>query len=159
MRKIIPIIFACITVMAGCTSLDCPLNNTVYCKYRLQGSTTRLADTLTISTPRRTGTDSVIVNKDVNTDSIVLPMSYSLPADTFFFETRDTLKRTFLDTVIVKKENYPHFESIDCSPAFFHTITGVQTTHHRIDSISINCKEVTYDETKSHFYIYFGYRD
>lgn len=159
MRKIIPIIFASIMVMAGCTSLDCPLNNTVYSKYKLQGDITRLTDTLTISTPRRTGIDSVIVNRNVNIDSILLPMSYSQPADTFFFETRDTLKRAYLDTVIVRKEDYPHFESVDCSPSFFHTITGIETTHHRIDSISINCKEVTYDETKPHFYIYFGYRD
>ena len=105
MRKIIPIIFASIMVMAGCTSLDCPLNNTVYSKYKLQGDITRLTDTLTISTPRRTGIDSVIVNRDVNIDSILLPMSYSQPADTFFFETRDTLKRAYLDTVIVRKED------------------------------------------------------
>ncbi len=159
MRKIIPILIAAITAMVSCTSLDCPLNNTVYTTYKLDGYISYLEDTLTISTCRKAGTDSVLFNKGVNVDSFSLPMSYSQPADTLFVQTRDTLLRTFLDTVIVSKENFPHFESVDCSPSFFHTITGVQTTHHRIDSISINCKEVTYDVSKPHFYIYFGNRD
>ena len=99
-------------LMAACSTLDCPLNNTVYTKYRLAGNITTLTDTLTISTNRIEGTDSVLINKDVNVDSFILPMS-----------------------------------------------TGVKTTHNSIDSIVINCKEVTYDETKPHFYIYFGHRD
>ena len=40
----------------------------------------------------------------------------------------------------------------------YYIITGVQTTHHFIDSIVINKKEVNYDATKAHFYIYFGNR-
>ena len=158
MRKIIPVIFLAILVMAGCTSLDCTLNNTVYTKYKLGGNITTLADTLTISTTKIAGNDSVLINKDVAVDSFMLPMSYSQPEDIFYFEMRDTLHRVFIDTVRVSKENHPHFESVDCSPSYFHTITGVQTTHHKIDSIVINHKDVNYDAAKAHFYIYFGHR-
>ncbi len=158
MRKIIPIICLAILMMVGCTTLDCPLNNTVYTKYKLGGSMTTLADTLTISTLRMEGNDSVLINKDVAVDSFMLPMSYSQPEDIFYFEMRDTLHRVFVDTVRVSKENRPHFESVDCSPSFFHTITGVSTTHNKIDSIVINHKDVNYDATKVHFYIYFGHR-
>ena len=52
-------------LMAACSTLDCPLNNTVYTKYRLAGNITTLTDTLTISTNRIEGTDSVLINKDV----------------------------------------------------------------------------------------------
>lgn len=159
MRKIIPLLFVVFTLMVGCSSLDCPLNNTVYTKYKLMGKITPLSDTLTITTTKLEGTDNVIINKDVNIDTFILPMSYTRPEDVFFFEMRDTaLHKVFHDTVRVKKEDQPHFESLDCKPSYFHTITSVETTHNRIDSIVINNKEVNYDATKPHFYIYFGER-
>ena len=148
-----------VLAMVGCTSLDCPLNNTVYTKYKLQGNITTLKDTLTISTTKQEGTDSVLINKDVNVDSFSLPMSYALQEDILYFEVHDTLNRVFKDTVKVAKQNESHFESVDCSPSFFHTITGVKTTHNLIDSIVINKKEVNYDASKAHFYIYFGTRN
>lgn len=157
MRKIIPILLSTILMM-GCASLDCPLNNTVYTKYKLAGNITTLSDTLTISTLRMDGADSVLINQDVMVDSFSIPISYSQPEDILFFEMRDTLGVTYRDTIKVRKENEAHFESVDCSPAFFHTITGVETTHNKIDSIVINNKAVNYDATKAHFLIYFGTR-
>lgn len=88
MRKIIPFVVFMVLAMMGCTSLDCPLNNTVYTKYKLMGDNKTLKDTLTISTKKIEGTDSVLINKDVNVDSFSLPMSYSLDEDVLFF--RDT---------------------------------------------------------------------
>lgn len=148
-----------ITLMVGCTSLDCPLNNTIYTKYKLQGNITTLNDTLTISTTKQKGVDSVLINKDVKVDSFMLPISYKQPEDVLYFEIANQEGQVYHDTVVVKKENYSHFESVDCSPSFFHTITGVETTHNLIDSIVINHKEVNYDASKAHFYIYFGTRD
>ncbi len=40
MRKIIPILLLTILTMVGCSTLDCPLNNTVYTKYKLDGTVT-----------------------------------------------------------------------------------------------------------------------
>lgn len=159
MRKIIPLLFVVFTLMVGCSSLDCPLNNTVYTKYKLMGSITKLSDTLTISTTKLDGSDNVIINQDVGIDTFVLPMSYTRPEDVFFLEMRDTaLNKVFHDTIKVRKEDRPHFESVDCQPSYFHTINNVETTHNRIDSIVINNKEVNYDATNPHFYIYFGQR-
>ena len=159
MRKIIPFVIFMVLAMMGCTSLDCPLNNTVYTKYKLMGDNKTLKDTLTVSTKKIEGTDSVLINKDVNVDSFSLPMSYSLDEDVLFFEIHTLSKQVFKDTVTVSKENRSHFESVDCSPSFFHTITDVKTTHNYIDSIVINQKEVNYDASKAHFYIYFGSRN
>ena len=148
-----------VLAMVGCTSLDCPLNNTTYTKYRLMGNITTLNDTMTISTTKTEGTDSVLINKDVKVDSFILPMSYHQPEDVFYFEIRNQENQVFKDTVTVKKEDFSHFESVDCNPAFFHTITEVKTTHDLIDSIVINNKDVNYDASKAHFYIYFGNRN
>ena len=159
MRKIIPCLVFMVLAMVGCTSLDCPLNNTTYTKYRLMGNITTLNDTMTISTTKTEGTDSVLINKDVKVDSFILPMSYHQPEDVFYFEIRNQENQVFKDTVTVKKEDFSHFESVDCNPAFFHTITEVKTTHNLIDSIVINNKDVNYDASKAHFYIYFGKRN
>ena len=145
-------------IVAGCSSIDCPLNNTTYTKYKLMGNIKTLQDTMTISTTKTAGTDSVLINKDVKVDSFILPMSYHQPEDVFYFEIRNRDHQMWKDTVTVKKENYSHFESVDCGPSFFHTITEVKTTHNYIDSIVINNKEVNYDASKAHFYIYFGNR-
>lgn len=123
------------------------------------GDIKTLNDTMTISTTKQEGTDSVLINKDVKVDSFILPMSYHQPEDVFYFEVKNQYHQVFNDTIVVKKEDKPHFESVDCSPAFFHTITEVKTTHNLIDSIVINNKEVNYDASKAHFYIYFGTRN
>jgi hypothetical protein len=139
-----------ILILAACSSVDCPLNNTVYANYKLMGKVTTLPDMLTISTTRQDGSDSILINRQVNTDSFYLPMSYGLDVDTLYFQTN-----TLIDTVWIEKTNHPHFESVDCGLNYFHTITGVSCTHNAIDSIVINKKEVTYDISQQHFYIYF----
>ena len=160
MRKIIPILLFAIMTMVGCSTLDCPLDNTVYTKYKLDGNIKQLTGaTLTVWTPTKSGVDSTLLNQQENPDSFKLPMSYFNAADTLYFEVTDQLQRVFLDTVTVSKDNHQHFESIDCNPSYFHTIQEVKTTHNLIDSIVINHKDVNFDETKAHFLIYFGTRD
>lgn len=143
-----------IFIMAGCSSIDCPLNNRVYAKYKLAGNVKTLSDSLTLSANLGDGNDSVIINKSVNTDSFELPMSYQRSEDVFFMELKNS-NGTQFDTIKVSKTNAPHFEAVDCSPAIFHVITGVKYTKNRIDTIVINNPNVTYDATKSTFLIHF----
>ena len=119
------------------------------------GDNKTLKDTLTISTKKIEGTDSVLINKDVNVDSFSLPMSYSLDEDVLFFEIHTLSKQVFKDTVTVSKENRSHFESVDCSPAMFHDIEGVRFTQHAIEDIKVNYNKVTYNDPKAHLLIYF----
>lgn len=153
------LLFVLFLLVTACSSIDCPLNSLVYTQYQLMDATGRadtLSDTLTISTNRSEGNDSVLINKSVNTTTFSLPISYSHQQDIFFFETKDTLtKQTLLDTVNVTKEDTPHFESVDCAPAFFHKIVSIDYTQHNIDSVIINCADVNYDTSKKHVYIYF----
>ena len=171
MRKIVENKFRALPFLAvaamllavSCASIDCPMNSLVYTQYQLRtpgGAVDTLADTLTISTTRTDGYDSVLINKNVATTEFSLPISYSQPEDVFFIETKDSvLKNSIFDTITVTKEDYPHFESVDCSPAFFHTITGVHCTHNVIDSVVIVNPDVNYDTSQKHFYIYFKHRD
>ncbi len=139
-----------VLLLAACSSVDCPLNNTVYSNYKLMGKVTTLTDTLTILTKRQNGSDTVLINQQVNTDSFSLPVSYGQEVDELYFHTN-----ALRDTVWVSKTNEPHFESVDCGLNYFHTIQGVRFTRNAIDSIVIKHKEVNYDVSKQHFYIYF----
>ena len=135
---------------ASCSSVDCPLNNTVYANYKLAGQVTTLPDTLTITTNRNNGSDTVLINQQLNTDSFSLPMSYGGSSDIIFMQANH-----LRDTLMIDKTNQPHFESVDCGLNYFHTIQGIRYTRNAIDSIVINNKEGDYDVSKKHFYIYF----
>ena len=46
-----------VMALAACSSIDCPLNNVVYAKYKLKGDVTKLEDYLTVTTKRADGND------------------------------------------------------------------------------------------------------
>lgn len=158
MRKIIVAIISLVAFCA-CSSIDCPVDNVVATVYEMRkatGDADTLRDTLSIITIRHDGTDSVLLNRSVNTTSIQLPISYVNPIDTLYFIVSDTSNVTTIDRVCIEKTNIPHFESVDCAAAYFHTIDNVTTTHNRIDSISINKRTVNYDLSTAHIYLYFS---
>lgn len=156
MRKIILAAVSALAVSA-CSSIDCPVQNSVYTSYKLfkaNGQADTLTDTLTILTKRVDGTDSVVFNRGVSLLKFDLPISYTNAEDTFIFHRKSTTAEAY-DTVRIQKDNYAHFESVDCQIAYFHTITGVSTTGHFIDSITVNKSTVDYDTSTEHFHLYF----
>lgn len=159
MRKVIVVILA-IAAMAACTSIDCPVNNKVVTNYTLKkadGTADTLnTDTIWVIAQRTVVADTMVLNSqyDICT-GFQLPISYTQPEDILFLVLGDTTKTRYVDTIRIKKENYPHFESVDCSASYFHKITAVSTTHNVIDSIVIHNADVNYDDKQEHFYIYF----
>ncbi len=160
MRKII-LAIVLVAAITACTSIDCPVQNLVYTNYALKkanGTTDTLnTDTLWIITKRANGTDTLLLNAlcGSSASSFSLPISYTQPEDVFITLLCDTAGHQLLDTIRIKKESYPHFESVDCQAAYFHKITAVNTTHHAIDSLVIHYPDVNYDVKKTHYYIYF----
>lgn len=146
-----------ILLLSACSSIDCPLNNQVAVVYKLMGDVSPLADSLTITTIRFDQNDPVILNSVVNVDSFQLPISYNRPEDVLYFQRSNATGWSITDTVVIEKEDFPHFEAIDCNPSYFHEIKNVRYTRLGIDSIVINQPKVTYDATKSHLYVYFKY--
>lgn len=144
--------------LLSCSSIDCPVQNKVYTVYDLlkaDGTTDTLkVDTLSIITKRVDDTDTTLLNRAVGITTFDLNISYTQPEDVFYFTLLDTLGNVYHDTVYVQKEDYPHFESVDCQAAYFHQLTGVRSTHNVIDSIVINNSTVNYDATNEHFHVY-----
>lgn len=142
-------------LVCACSTIDCPVQNTVrtyYGLYKADQTTDTLKAVMSIYSFRRDG-DSLVLNQGESLTAFSLPIGYSNPEDTLYFEfTLDT--ETITDTVWIKKENIPHFESVDCSAAFFHRLTAVRCTHGYIDSIGINNSLVDYDANTEHLKLY-----
>ena len=141
--------------VVSCSTIDCPVDNLVETRYRFlntAGDSLVLMDTLSITSMRTDG-EEVLLNRKVGMATIQVPISYSHPEDILVFNVYNN-EYSIVDTVWVKKDDIPHFESVDCNASFFHTITGVRYTTNFIDSIVINDPSVDYDKTTIHFYIY-----
>lgn len=156
-RKLLPLLMVLIAV--ACSTIDCPVQNTVLTVYNVYDGeeADTLNDTLYVWSPRRDGRDTLL-NRGVGITNFSLPISYQHPEDTLIFYIADTAGVWTLDTVWVKKDDIPHFESVDCSPSFFHRLTGVRSTHRGIDTIIINHSQVDYDRSTAHFHISFKAR-
>jgi len=158
MRKVVvTALVACI--LAACSSINCPVEHTVATKYHIydaNGEDLSLASALTVTTRQSNDTIITLYNLATAMTSFSLPISYSHPEDILFFTFSTALGDSIYgtDTVWVKKEDIPHFESVDCNASFFHRLTDVRYTTHFIDSIVINNPSVTYDQTTIHFRFY-----
>ena len=145
-------------LMVACSSVDCPVDSSVTTLYQFRnsdGTEYKLSDTLTVKSQGAGGKDTTLYNKAVNVTSLALPISYQQPEDVLVFHFDNSNKDLHVvDTVWLKKDDYPHFESVDCSATYFHTITGLRYTCNNIDSIVINNPSVTYDSQTVHFYLY-----
>ena len=147
--------FIVMAFVVSCSTIDCPVNNIVETRYRFyntDGDSLVLMDTLTITSKRNDNTE-VLLNRKVGSATIPVPISYSHPEDILVFNVYNS-EYSIVDTVWVKKDDIPHFESVDCNASFFHKITGIRHTTNFIDSIVINNPTVDYDKTTIHFYIY-----
>lgn len=154
-RKLTPLLVGLLALCA-CSSIDCPVQHTVlsyYAVYNADQKVDTLRDTLSVFIHRVVRGDTLLLNSLGKGTAFSLPVSYANPEDTLFFLFRNHPFEA-IDTVWVKKENIPHFESVDCSASFFHRLTAVRSTHYAIDSITINNPKVDYDPTTVHFHLY-----
>lgn len=161
MRKLL--FFFVVLWLAACSSIDCPVQNIVSVQYEIRdkaGNALSLTDSLSVVTMRQDGeyvdvtallnSEDVTLNRLIGKSSFSLPISYSHPEDILFFCFTNSVE-TVVDTVWIKKDDIPHFESVDCNAAFFHEITDVRHTRHYIDSLVLLNKSVTYDQQTIHF--------
>ncbi|MBR1388278.1 MAG: hypothetical protein IJ569_01495 [Prevotella sp.] len=144
-------------LLGACSSVDCPVQNVVSVQYVICDSTgterSLARDSLSILSQRNNGTDTVLLNRLVGKSSFSLPISYSHPEDILLFVFANSSRR-LVDTVWIKKEDIPHFESVDCNAAFFHELTDVRYTQHAIDSLVLKNRSVNYDVSTIHFHLY-----
>ena len=150
-------VFHLLAAVSSCSSIDCPVQNKVRTVYSIrsciEATADTLKDTLTVVSSRLDKKDTILLSASYNITQFSLPIGYANPEDTLYFAFRNGPFRA-IDTVWVKKENIPHFESVDCNATFFHRLTAIRSTHHAIDSITINNSSVTYDASAQHLYLY-----
>lgn len=138
-------------VTTSCSSIDCPVKNTVAVYYAMMKHDAdgvlvadTLQDTLWVWTKRSNGSDTLILNSLVGQSAFSLPISHQHPEDMLVFAISDTAHVITLDTLWLAKDDTPHFESVDCAVRFFHQLTGIRSTNHGIDSVVIRIPSVTY---------------
>lgn len=160
MRNIIlPI---CALLISACSSIDCPVQNTVAVQYAVgyddefgEQVTETFTDTLWVWTQRIDGKDTLLLNRGTGLTGFSLPVSYKHPEDILVFAVADTAHVLTVDTVWMKKDDIPHFESVDCSAHFFHHITAIRSTNNRIANITIKEPRVTYNQDVTNLLIQF----
>ena len=167
-RSAFIILLTIVVVTTSCSSIDCQLNGSVYCKYQLKDqylNDVAFAYPLTVTLCDTDSGDYVIINSESNVSAIDIPMSYGNATDVLKFTlmVTDTIAdedtvyyvtTPHTDTIRITKTNEPFFESIDCAPRYNHTIEEVQSSHNFIDSLAINNKKVTNDASKKNIYIF-----
>ncbi|MGN0220829.1 MAG: DUF6452 family protein [Prevotella sp.] len=149
--------FVTASLLPSCSSIDCPVQNTVTCSYLVcnaEGVAAELQDTLNVFTPRRDGTDTLLLNRSVKTKSFSIPMSFSLAEDTIVLQLKGA-DYAVEDTVFVEKTNEPRFESVDCQAVFFHTITRARAKGTLLEDVIINKASVDYDASTPHLHLLF----
>lgn len=154
MKKALLLIFS--ACMVACTSIDCPVQHSVMAHYAVMTSdltaADTLRDTLSVTTKKMDRKDTLLLNQAIGVTSFSVNVSYTNPEDTLFFQFKN-YPYMAVDTVWMKKENTPHFESVDCSASYFHSITAIRTTHHAIDTVTINNPSIDYDPQRVHFHL------
>ena len=144
--------------LSACSGIDCPLDNVVSMKcglYSAEDETSlRLSDTLTV----RAGgiKDTVLLNRAQGISDFLVPLRQGVTTDTLLFCFSNAERQSATDTVYVTHTNQPHFESIDCPLAVFHTVQSVRWTSHHlsampltIDSIAIVRQLVDYEDVEN----------
>ena len=110
------LLFLGVALVASCSSIDCPVKNVVATYYNVydgEGVSLELTDTLTIWSKTKEGKDTILLNRGIEIESFSLPISKSHPEDELYFHFFN-LNYDETDTVWIQKEDYPHFESLEC---------------------------------------------
>ena len=155
MKKII-LFFSIVLILSACSTVDCPLNNRVMARYafkKADGTPDTLRDSLTVKAIRMEN-DTLLLNSGIDLTAFDIAVSYTRKEDILGFTYKSDDGEISHDTLWIEKENYPHLESVECGPKFFHTITNLKYTRNRIDRIEINKKTVEYESSDEIFHIY-----
>lgn len=134
-----------LVLFSSCDLLNCTQADVSMLRmeiYDAAGSKVMLPDTLTISA---CGTDKILVNRDVNTSEILLPLSYHALRDTFIMNYYGKYY-SLQDTLFLEKTNDVYFESPDCPTVMMHTILGASCTNEFLASVEVVSEKVNFEE-------------
>lgn len=106
-------------------------------------------DTLDSLTVTALGTDSILLNNQKKVHTLMLPLRYSSDSTILVFHYAYVADPTFNDTVYIKQDNTPYFESMDCGYSMRQSILGLRHSEEELDSIYISNKQANTDGTQN----------
>lgn len=155
---------AAVVALTGCSSIDCSLDSVVVWTLTFYDSTTeepmKLPCVLTVDAAGA----GTLFNRAMGVESMELPMSHAAEADTLYLKWASPASNSeggaatyaATDVLVLRHDNYGHFDAMDCPAAVFHTITDAQFTTHSlktfpiaIDSVSIIRPKVDYQDVEN----------
>jgi len=165
MKKLIPLALILITFypvcsifLAACSENNCSIagREMINCTFYTRSIVTNaiVRDTLDSLTVTALGTDSVIINRDLNVHKISLPLRFTNETTSFVFH----YTRTSRDTITFEHTNTPYFLSLECGYETQQVLTGnfrYAPYSRAIDSIAIiNLQANTNGKENVEFYMF-----
>lgn len=150
-------LFVLLWAMVGCTNIDCPLDNVVEMTCGLYKAEDESSFTLnTEMSVLSSNSQHVLLNNAKDISVFSLPVRHGVGKDTLLFCFSHVDGRSAVDTLFLRYTDHPHFESVDCPAALFHTLLEVQWTSHALsvfpltlDSVEIVRPIVNYDNVEN----------
>lgn len=115
-------------------------------------------DTLDSLTVTALGTDSIIINNQKKVHTLMLPLRYTKDSTILIFHYAYLSDPTLCDTIRIKQNNTPYFESMDCGYSMKQSILGLSHSQIELDSIYILNKQANTDGTEN-LKLFYRYRD
>ena len=130
--------------IAGRAMINCTL-------YRMPAPSETILqnDTLDSLTVTALGTDSIIINNQKKVHTLSLPLRFTSDSTVFIFYYAYREDPTLCDTVYIKQDNTPYFESMDCGYSMKQSILGLGHSEVELDSIYISNKQANTDGTEN----------
>lgn len=164
--------------ITGCNESDCPLGSANELKFRflsISDSTTMTIDTVTVTA---LGTDSVLVNKEINASYITLPLNSTQNETTYTFHftvlvekpsdkpfvddesvehpagTPVTVAERHQDNVTVRYTSEKKFTSMDCGLVYSYVLTDGEYTKNFIKAMAVTNFEIK-ESNEDNIFVFF----
>ena len=123
-------------------------------------------DTLDSLTVTAAGTDSVILNNEKEVHTLMLPLRYTADSTVFIFHYNPQGNPSRRDTLVIRQENTPYFQSMECGYMMEQNIISSRFSPSgsssqqldRIDSLYLRNIEANTNEIEN-LQIFLRYRD
>lgn len=106
-------------------------------------------DTLDSLTVTALGTDSILINNQKKVHTLMLPLRYSADSTVLIFHYAYRSNPSLSDTIYIKQDNTPYFESMDCGYSMRQSIRGIGHSEEELDSIYVSNKQANTDGTEN----------
>ena len=142
MRKILYTLL--LVTLGACTNIECPLDNIVVMTGGLYNAEDGKVTTLHDNELSITSADGeyVLLNRVKDISSFEIPLRQGVGNDTLLFWLENSVGQVAVDTLFLQYTDSPHFESLDCPAALFHSLKEARCTSHPLSELPLTLHKV-----------------